>query len=253
MKTYKKYFKEEKKRLEKLEKLHERKEHLKELLQANPNQESYVVELCGLPRTGKTVSTERVFSFFKYGNIDAKIADEPAFLVKNSLSNEELKNLSKVDFNDKTLEVSRSNLEELKKSKPTIILMDRGIIDNYFWYQMMYQDGILSKEEYIEKMKGLKSDLEQIDQLYMLTADPKVVISRDYLNEIYLDARTKTTMEGVKKLKQGYESLIPEIKEIKGKKSVHEIDTTKIDVIKTPIIIANDIMKGLEKKLTPNK
>ena len=148
MGTYKKYFKDEKKRLKKLEKLHQRKEELKALLEANPNSESYVVELCGLPRTGKTVTTERVFSFFKYGNIDAKIADEPAFLVKNSLSNDELKKLTKVGFNDKTLEVSRSNLEKLKESKPTIILMDRGIIDNYFWYQMMYQDGILSKEEY---------------------------------------------------------------------------------------------------------
>ena len=210
---------------------------------------SYVVELCGLPRVGKSVSTERIFSFFKYGKIDATIADEPAFLVKNSTSNEELSKMSKVDFNDKTLEVSKNNLRKLKEAKKSIILMDRGVIDNYFWYQMMYEDGTISKECYDDKMKGLHFDLSEIDQLYMLTADPETIIYRDYLNEIYLDDRNKTTLEGVTKLKRGYENLFPTIEYMK-KDGVYQMDTTSIDLIDTSIVIADSIMDGAIKKYT---
>ena len=47
--------------------------------------------------------------------------------------------MSNLEFNDKTLEVSRKSLEIAKKKNSDIILMDRGIIDNYFWYQMLYE------------------------------------------------------------------------------------------------------------------
>lgn len=247
MTNYETYFKGNEERLAILELLHEKKKLLKENLSYGTYNDSYVVEICGLPRTGKTNSTQRIFSFFKSGDIDAKVAEEPAYLVKNSISSEKLKQMSRLEFNDKTLEISKENLNKLKEVNPTIILMDRGIIDNYFWYQMMYQDNIIDKTTYEDKMENLYFDLSNIDKIYLFLANPNTVIQRDYLNEIYLDDRKKTTIEGVKKLSRGYESLFPIIKYMKANIEIY--DTTNLDEIKVAIDLANSIMDDLNKKL----
>ena len=247
MKNYETYFIGNEERMAKLELLHEKKVLLKENLNYNTLTDSYVVEICGLPRTGKTNTTQRLFSFFKKGNIDTKVADEPAYLVKNSTSNTKLKQMSKLDFNDRTLELSKKNLNKLKENKPSIILMDRGIIDNYFWYQMMYQDNIIDKFTYEDKMESLYFDLSKVDKIYLFMAKPDVIIKRDYLNEIYIEDREKTTPEGVKKLSKGYESLFPIIKYMKGNIEIY--DTTNCDEIDVAMDISNSIINELNKKL----
>ena len=247
MADFSEYFKGNEKRLKRELELHKKKLLLKEKLKNSENIDSYVVELCGLPRTGKTNATQRVFSFFKYGGIDVKVSEEPAYLVKNSVSNEKLKQMSKLDFNDKTLEVSKTNLEIIKKDNPTIILMDRGIIDNYFWYQMMYQDNIINKETYEDRLQDLYFDLSKIDRLLLFLADPKVIIKRDYLNEIYLDERSKTTIDGVTKLKKGYETLLKDIEYMSD--NIQTYDTTYCDEINMAMDISETIMDDLDKKL----
>ena len=139
MENYRKYFTGEEELLFKLEQLHRKKQKLRELLDKKEEKEPFVVELCGLPRTGKTVSLGKLYEFFKNGDIKIEKAEEPAFIIKNSLTLSEIRNMSNLEFNDKTLEVSRESLERAKKKNSDIILMDRGIIDNYFWYQMLYE------------------------------------------------------------------------------------------------------------------
>lgn len=56
MENYRKYFTGEEELLFKLEQLHRKKQKLKELLDNKKEINPFVVELCGLPRTGKTVS-----------------------------------------------------------------------------------------------------------------------------------------------------------------------------------------------------
>ena len=93
--------------------------------------------------------------------------------------------MSRVEFNDKTLEISKRELERLKNDpKNTIIIQDRGVIDNYFWYQMMYEDGTISEEQFKEILKSLPIDLQMMDKLYVMTALPEEIITRDYRNSI---------------------------------------------------------------------
>lgn len=246
MENYRNFF-DDNELANKLEELHKKKVELREkILDINPNI-LYVVELSGLPRTGKTVTLERLYDFFKMGNYKIQKGEEPAFIIKSELSLEEIKKMSNLDFNDKTLEVSRKSLSKTKKVKPTIILMDRGVIDNYFWYQMMYDNDEISAEVYFNRMGTLNKDLKEVDQLHILTADPFEVIKRDYQNQIYLESRTKTTLPRVRALKESYETLLQKMSGSKDK--IYKIDTTDLSAVDTSIVIADSIMDGMSKKL----
>ena len=77
---------------------------------------------------------------------------EPAQIVKERY---DTKRLSGVEFNDKTLEISKEELDYCKLQKPDIILQDRGVFDNYIWYQMMYERGQISYDTYLKKIKDM--------------------------------------------------------------------------------------------------
>lgn len=70
MENYRKYFTGEEELLFKLEQLHRKKQKLKELLDNKKEINPFVVESCGLPRTGKTVSLGKLYEFFKNGGIN---------------------------------------------------------------------------------------------------------------------------------------------------------------------------------------
>ena len=148
---YRNYIKDENLR-SKLEELHEKKYRLAELLK-NSEAKPFVVELAGMARTGKTVSTEKVFEFFKMANISVLRTKEPAQIVKEKY---DFTNFSGTEFNDKTLEISKEQLEQFLFKKPNIILQDRGVFDNFIWYQMMYERGEIGLETYNKKMAGMR-------------------------------------------------------------------------------------------------
>lgn len=245
METYKEYIHDER-LIRDLEGLHRKKQELREIITNTKDVEPYVVELAGLPRTGKSVTVERLADFFKFGKINVVKTTEPAQIIKDTHTVAELEAMTKVDFNNKTLEISRRELERLKSNPSnSIILQDRGVIDNYFWYQMMYEDGLLTDDEFKEILKSLPIDLAMMDKLYVMSADPKEIIFRDYQNAIYLEPRKKTTLEGVTKLKDGFDKLLSNVQD----ERIIKLDTTYMDEKYTAINIAFDIMDGMAKKI----
>lgn len=195
-----------------------------------------------MPRTGKTVTTERVFEFFKMADYKVLRTKEPAQIVKERY---DTKSLSGVDFNDKTLEISKEELDYCKLQKPDIILQDRGVFDNYIWYQMMYERGQISYDTYLEKVKDINGVVEDNDLLFLMTAKPEIIIQRDYLAQILLEPRKKITVEGVSQLKQGMFNLYNKMK-VEG---VVLLDTSYIDETETAINISDTIIDGMRLKL----
>ena len=238
---YRNYIKDEK-LIKKLEELHEKKYRLKELLDKQSEVTPFVVELAGMARTGKTVSTEKIFEFFKMANFKVLRTKEPAQILKEHY---DVTKLNNIEFNDKTLEISKSQLINLLSKNPDIILQDRGVFDNYIWYQMMYERGEISKDVYIEKMRDIKSSIDLNDELYLMTADPEVIVQRDYSDQIFLESRKKTTIEGVTMLRNGMEHLVETIDSNK----VFKLDTSNITEVDTAIIISNNIIDDMTKKL----
>lgn len=239
---YKNYIKDEK-LVQRLEKLHEQKYKLKELIDKQNKKETFIVELAGMARTGKTVSTERIFEFFKMANYSIVRTKEPAQIVKERY---DITKLSNVDFNDKTLQISIENLDYCLSKEPDIILQDRGIFDNYIWYQMMYEKGEIDFNIYKEKMSNINKVLERNDQLYLMVADPVEIVRRDYQDQIFLEPRKKTTIDGVSKLRDGMDNLLKNI----SNDNIFKIDTTNISSIETAVILSENIINGMTKKLT---
>ena len=239
---YKNYIKDSE-LIKKLEILHEKKYKLKELIDKQKEKDTFVVELAGMARTGKTVSTERIFEFFKMANYTVLRTKEPAQIVKERY---DITKLSNVSFNDKTLEISREQLDSCLSMKPDIILQDRGIFDNYIWYQMMFERGDIDEKTYLSKMTNINNVIEEDDQLYLMTADPEIIVARDYSDQIFLEPRKKTTIEGVSKLREGMVNLIDRFK----LDNVYRLDTSNLTEIDTAVIISENIIDGMTKKLT---
>lgn len=238
---YRNYIKDEE-LIKKLEELHNKKYRLKELIDKSQKKTTFIVELAGMARTGKTVSTERIFEFFKMANYKVLRTKEPAQIVKERY---DITKLSNVDFNDKTLEISIEQLEECISREPDIILQDRGVFDNYIWYQMMYENGDIDFNTYVDKMSNMNEVLKGDDQLYLMTADPNVIVKRDYQDQIFLEPRKKTTIESVSKLREGMENLLIRV----DSDNIFKIDTTNMTEADTAIKLSNGIIDGMTKKL----
>ena len=78
-----------------------------------------------------------------------------------------------------------------------------------------------------------------------MTAEPSVIIRRDYADQIFLEPRKKTTIEGVTQLKNGMEHLLSKVSD----DGIILLDTTDIDAIDTAVEISSGIINGMSKKL----
>ena len=223
------------------ERIDKKKIELKDLINNSSNKKTTIVELCGLPRTGKTSSIRRMYNFFKAGDLQVLCTKEPADIVKEEY---DTKKISSKQFNDLTLDISIKQLQNLLNSKPDIILQDRGVFDNYIWYQMMYEKGIISKEEYERIFSQIQKAIDLSDVIYIMIASPEEIIKRDYLDNIYLESRTKTTIENINNLNK---SIISLVKKIDNKK-IKVLDTTKIKELDVAVILSSDIMDTIKSK-----
>lgn len=249
MNEYRKYFKNNKQLLMKLEELHNKKYNIKKLIDSETSIEPFITEFSGLPRTGKSSSLARVYDFFKQANIKIEKTTEPAQIIKDSMSKEAVSKMTNLEFNNKTLDISKEELNRKISQKPAIIIQDRGVIDNYFWYQMMYEEKKINDELYEQILLKLYQDLANIDQLFIMLADPEIIIFRDYINQIYLEDRKKTTIERVIQLRAGFEHLLPLIESKIPKESLVKLDTSNIGEIETSIFIADKMMDGVYNKI----
>ena len=249
MENYSKYFRNHRELLEKLEALHQRKYELKKMIESSSTK-PFVIEFSGLPRTGKSSSIDRVYNFFKQAGIKIEKTTEPAQIIKESMTKIEITKMSNVEFNNKTLEISKKELQRRINQNPTIIIQDRGVIDNYFWYQMFYAEGKIDDELYEQVLLQLAQDILNVDQLFIMTANPEIIVFRDYINQIYLEDRSKTTIERVAKLKEGFEQLMPFLKVKMPEKNLISLDTSNMTEIDTSIFIADTMITGIERKLS---
>ena len=77
-----------------------------------------------------------------------------------------------------------------------------------------------------------------------MIASPEEVVKRDYLEQIFIEPRTKTTAENVSNLNNSIFSLLKRI----DNEKIKIFDTTKIDERQTAIILAEDIIDIMKKK-----
>lgn len=69
-----------------------------------------------------------------------------------------VRNMPSLKFNDHMIEAIKKDLDDAKKQNPDIIIMENGLIDSYFFYQELYDNGQMSEKEFQKRMKMLRDD-----------------------------------------------------------------------------------------------
>lgn len=221
-------------RLGRIKKSLMRRNKIKNII-SNEEVEPYVIELCGLPKTGKTLCIEKIKDFFSKQGITVKVLDDPV----SDLTYKKLKNMSSLNFIDNMVEAKNKELEAAKKEKPDIIIMENGLVDSYFFYQELYDNGKISEKEFYERIKILGNDLKNIDQLYIMNASLTEVYKRD--NKVILDFLIEK--------KENINRFFNTLASIGGSK-ICEINTDSIDEIYTSLILIDSITRDILEKIS---
>ena len=118
---------------------------MKELLNNKKEINPFVVELCGLPRTGKTVSLCKLYEFFKNGGINIEKADPEIIIYRDYINSLYLEKrnkttLERVSNLEKGLEHLLPNISDYEKvdiidttntnAMGTSIILANTIMDN---------------------------------------------------------------------------------------------------------------------------
>ena len=223
-------------RLEKIKKSLIKRNKIKDII-SSEKLEPYVIELCGLPKTGKTLCIEKIKEFFSEQGITVKVLDDPV----TDLTYKNVRNMPSLKFNDHMIEAIKKDLDDAKKENPDIIIMENGLIDSYFFYQELYDNGQMSEKEFQKRMKMLRDDFKEVDQLYIMNASLDEVYRRD--NKVVIDFLIER--------KQNVDRFFNTLVSIGGLK-ICEINTDSIDEVYTPLIVIDSITGGFLGKLNEN-
>mgnify|MGYP004504875681 FL=1 len=223
-------------RLEKIKKSLIKRNKIKDII-SSEKVEPYVIELCGLPKTGKTLCIEKIKEFFSEQGITVKVLDDPV----TDLTYKKIRNMPSLKFNDHIIEAIKKDLDDAKKQNPDIIIMENGLIDSYFFYQELYDNGQMSEKEFQKRMKMLRDDFKEVDQLYIMNASLDEVYRRD--NKVVIDFLIER--------KQNVDRFFNTLASIGGSK-ICEINTDSIDEVYTPLIVIDSITGGFLGKLNEN-
>ena len=219
-------------RLEKIKESLIRRNKIKDII-SDEKAEPYVIELCGLPKTGKSLCIEKIKEFFSEQGITVKVLDDPV----TDLTYKNIRNMPSLKFNDNMIEAIKKDLNDAKKQNPDIIIMENGLIDSYFFYQELYDNGQMSEKEFQKRIEMLDDDFKEVDQLYIMNASLNEVYKRD--NKVVIDF----LIERKQNVDKFFNTLA----------GVGEINTDSIDEVYTPLIVIDSITGGFLGKLNNNK
>ena len=234
---------------QKLQLLHKKKMALKEKIRTFSS--PFIVEFSGSPRSGKTTSVNLIYDFFKNADFKVKYMEEPAAQIKKIYATQsESQKLTAVEFNNQALCISEKFVEEISSSDLDLVLLDRGVLDNYIWFEKMHREGLIGDKDYIllmnQRMSWVK---DKINLLYLMFCQPDIAVKRDYLNSLYLEERKKTNHQNIMQLNDCMSYLIPYFeKALGGNSYVRKLDTSFSNIQDNAIELTSTIISSMEKR-----
>lgn len=160
--------------------------------------------------------------------------------------------MNEVKFNNLTLQIACDSLSKAKNSDNDIIIiiiiMDRGILDNYIWYDMFYRQHKISFEEYCKYFNvDILKHGGMIDMLISTYISEKEAIKRDFLYSVSVEPRRKVNEEKLREFNKSLNATLIRFENLVG--DIINLNTEEISVVDSSILLADSIMTGYEKKL----
>lgn len=233
--------------LEELKKLDSKKKEIIELKEKNGMlKQPIVLSISGTPRAGKTTCIDNLFEFLKKADLKTACLEEPAGLIYQTLKSKEEKRkllADRVGFVEQQYSIGEEYIKNNIKGND-IVLCDRGVLDTFIWYDMYYQLGMMSDEQYKEFLKKLRDIRKYNNKFYALFACTDESMQRDYLSSLSLEPRTTMNQDNVERFNSSLLRMIPIIESEIGQAKL--INTTECSIMEPSIIIAHDILDSVK-------
>lgn len=141
------------------------------------NRTPFVIEVLGTPNSGKTSAIQTFEKILKRNGIKHKIIFEAASRCK-------IKNKLSPEFNLWTLSETVKQLLDVYSNNYDIVICQRGLLDAICWFDLYYQDGKISKEEYhrILDYTLMNRFVELINCCYIMGCSVSASIKRENLS-----------------------------------------------------------------------
>lgn len=185
------------------------------------NKTPFVVEVSGTPNSGKTSAIQTFEKVLKRSGIKYKIIYEAAAKCK-------IKNKLSPDFNIWTLNETIKQLLEAYLGNYDIVICERGLLDAICWYELYYQDKLITEEEYRTLLNYilLNRFVNCISCCYIMKCNVEVSLNRENLSGL-LDT-TGTIINDPVLTK--YNSALERVQKLYSEhfKKVMELDTSEL-------------------------
>ena len=231
-----------------LKELHYKKLEISKLRTFVEN-EPYIIEFTGTPRTGKTTLINNLKDFFKKGGFSVNVVEE--FTTSKRYKEEiypTIKNEPRSFINS---EIPKYVLDDLNSSidkNPDIIIVDRSLFDRLIWIDRLFlQDGY-TKEEYEHLLEYylpiIKNNIDIVIGTY---TDPLTALKRDYVANLSLEKRSFLNETNLGEYNRSFLNLerLAEKEDINFKM----FDTTDVSQRETSFDVCEAILNDMKVKL----
>ena len=231
-----------------LKRLHYKKMEISKL-RTFVNNDPYVIEFTGTPRTGKTTLINNLCDFFKKGNFNVDVVSE---FTTSDIYKKTIKPTLKTEYKKAVMESIpeniKINLENAINKNSDIIIVDRCLFDRLIWVDRLFNKGKLTQEEYNDYIsKYLPLIKNNIDIVIDTYTDPITALKRDYLNNLSLEKRTFLNEDNVSEYNNALHNI-----ELLGEKegiNLKKYDTTNINQRELSLNVCEAILDDMKEKL----
>lgn len=143
------------------------------------NTTPFVIEVLGTPNSGKTSAIQTFEKILKRNGLKYKIIYEAATKCK-------IKDKLSPDFNIWTLNETIKRLIEAYTGNYDIVICERGLLDAICWYELYYQDGLITENEYHTLLNYIlmKRFVKRINCCYVMECSVEVSLDRENLADL---------------------------------------------------------------------
>jgi thymidylate kinase len=205
-----------------------------------------IVELAGLPNSGKTTTAEIVGHYFGRSNYEVLIVGDPAISCPISRK-------LKLEFAAFILNrLINLVLEQKHYGKAhDILLMDIGIFDTNAFIRLMCEELKISdrRKQTLISYAGSPVWGKLVDVLFFLDIPPKLALERDQLNQLTTKQGAIANRSTLRTLSSCYHEVLGYYEKLNGKDRVQIIDASRLD----PLQIAQVCKDKIEMLLSYTK
>jgi len=193
-----------------------------------------IIELAGLPRSGKSSAIEVARDYFGRGGVSVRTIAEGARTCPFDRKH-------RIELSNWTANMALTNVLEskLNLSSNILVLQDRGLFDSIAFLKMLHLENFINQKTFsdFENYFTNRNWTQLVDLVILLQVKPSIAIERDLAARISSNPAFITNLQSLSILQESYNYVI---KKHKTKfPSIVMIDTSKMNRLEVATSVIN--------------